>query len=196
MKKKIVISVVIIILGYFLINKYYVKNIWCKSEGGKYEVWGITPVDITEKINNEECECISETLIIEAKPNPLNTIQLEKIKKELPNWAVNNIKGFSEKDKANLSLKLRQFTDKEFLQKLDYKYTFIDGTYLTCFVPVYVFIVGSDKAYLPNYQCVYDDYKRLMKDSEGIKLFSKRKPPNYPIIESVSWAKNFGDKGI
>ena len=194
--KKIIILVIIIILGYFLIDKYYIKNIWCKSENGWYEVWGRTPIDMTVPINNGECECISESLIIEKKTNHFNKLQLEKIRKELPNWAVNNIKGFSEKDKKELFLKLRQFTDEEFLQKLEYKYTFIEDTYQTCFVPVFIFSIGSEKAYCPNYQCVYDDYKRLSKDSEGIKFLSKRKPPNYPIIESESWARNFGDKGI
>lgn len=196
MKKTIIISVIIVVLGYLLIDKYYIKNMWCKSESGAYEVWGNTPVDITEKINKGECKCISESLIIEERPNHFNEIQLKQIRNELPNWAVNNIKGFSEKDKNSLSVKLKQFTDKEFLQKLEYKYTFVDDTYLTCFVPVFVFSIGSEKAYCPNYQCVYDDYKRLIKDSEGIKILSKRKPPNYPIIESESWARNFGDKGI
>lgn len=69
--KKIIISVIIIILGYFLIDKYYIKNIWCKSENGWYEVWGRTPIDMTVPINNGECECISESLIIEKKTQSL-----------------------------------------------------------------------------------------------------------------------------
>lgn len=196
MKKKIIIPAIIIILAYFLINKYYIKNMCCKSEGGKYEVWAKTPIDITDKIKNKECECISENLIIEAKPVLLNKVQLEKIKTELPSWAIKNIKGFSKNDEDDLSLKLKQFTDKEFLEKLEYKYTFIDGTYLTCFVPVYVFTIGSEKAYIPNYQCVYEDYERLIKNSEENKSLAKMKTPNFPIIESESWAKNLGEKAI
>ncbi|WP_456311768.1 hypothetical protein [Pseudomonas shirazensis] len=196
MIKKIIISVVIITSGYFLINKYYIKNMWCKSESGKYEIWGKTPVDITEKIQKDECECISDGLVIEAKPALFDETQLKEIKKQLPVWASNNIKDFSEKDKSELSLQLKGFTDQEFSHKLEYKYSFIDYTYLTCFVPVYIFTIGSKKAYIPNYKCVYDDYKRLNKDVEEIKLLSKQKAPNYPIIESESWASNFGEKGI
>ncbi|MEO8255704.1 MAG: hypothetical protein ABI554_15105 [Flavobacterium sp.] len=196
MIKKIIISVVIITLVYFLINKYYIENMWCKSENGHYEIWGKTPVDITEKIKKQECECISDGLIIESKPALFNKTQLEEIKKQLPVWVFNNIKGFSEKDKAELSLQLKGFTDQEFLQKLEYQYSFIEDTYLTCFVPVYIFKIGSKKAYIPNYKCVYDDYKRLEEDPERVKFLSKQKAPNYPIIESESWARNLGEKGI
>ncbi|MEP7092769.1 MAG: hypothetical protein ABI793_01840 [Flavobacterium sp.] len=47
-----------------------------------------------------------------------------------------------------------------------------------------------------NYQCVYDGYKKLINNPEGTKFGSKKKQPNYPIIESVAWARKFGDKGI
>lgn len=194
MKNKIIIVIGILFVGYFLINEYYIKNSWCKTEGGRYEIWANHPIDITEKIKNKECVCISESLIIETKPKPLTTIQLEIIKKELPNWAINNIKGFSEKDEIDLFNKLKKLRNNEFLEKLKYKYTFIDDSYLTCFIPIYVFEIGSKKAYIPNYQSVYDDYLRLSKDPEGVKFLSKSKAPNYPIIESESWVKNFGDK--
>lgn len=203
MKNKIIVSLVILFLGCFLIDKYYIKNMWCLAEdwraGSGYEIGqhnSSLPYDITEQIKKGECECISDNLIIEDNPTPLNKIQLQKIKKELPNWAINNIKDFSEQDKLDLSVEIRELTDNEFLEKLEYKFTFIDGTHLTCFVPVYVFKVASKKAYCPNYQCVYDDYKRLSSDPEGIKFLSNRKPPNYPIIESESWAINFGKEGI
>lgn len=194
--KKIIISVIIIIAGYFLINKYYIKNMWCVSENGKYEIWGKTPIDITEKIKKEECECISDILIIETKPAFFNKSQLEEIKKELPVWASSNIEGFSEKDKSALSLKLKELTDQEFSQKLEYRYSFIEDTFLTCFVPVYVFTIGSKKAYIPNYKCVYDDYKRLNRSIEGIRFLANRKAPIYPLIESEDWARNFGKKAI
>lgn len=196
MIKKIIISVVVIFLGYFLINKYYIKNIWCKSEKGKYEIWGKTPVDISEKIKKEECECISDGLIIEAKPALFNKTQLEEIKKQIPVWASHNIEGFSEKDKSALSLKLKNLTDQEFLKKLEYRYSFLEDKYLTCFIPVYIFTIGSKKAYIPNYKCVYDDYKRLSKTVEGAKFLLNQKAPNYPIIESESWARNLGEKAI
>lgn len=74
MRKMIIILVIIVVLGYFLIDKYYIKNMWCKFESGVYEVWGNIFVDIIEKINKGECKCISESLIIEERFNYFNEI--------------------------------------------------------------------------------------------------------------------------
>ena len=80
--KKAIVLVIIIILGYFLLNEYYLKNMPCRTEDGTYEIWGNTPVQINDKINNAECECISETLIKEKSPLVLNDNQIKIIKKE------------------------------------------------------------------------------------------------------------------
>ncbi|MBL0737200.1 hypothetical protein JI750_09910 [Flavobacterium sp. GN10] len=190
--KKAIVLVIIIILGYFLLNEYYLKNMPCRTESGTYEIWGNTPVQINDKINNAECECISETLIKEKSPHVLNDNQIEIIKKELPKWAVKNVKDFTEKERVNLSDQFEKLTNKEFLEKLEYEYTFVDSSYLTCFVPVYTFTFESTKAYIPNYQCVYENYKKAKKNNNSLKI----KIPDYPIIESKSWAANLGDKAI
>ncbi|MET3027818.1 hypothetical protein ABXT06_14160 [Flavobacterium sp. UW10123] len=190
--KKAIVLVIIIILGYFLLNEYYLKNMPCRTEDGTYEIWGNTPVQINDKINNAECECISETLIKEKSPLVLNDNQIEIIKKELPKWAVKNVKDFTENERVNLSGQFEKLTNKEFLEKLEYEYTFIDSSYLTCFVPVYTFTFESTKAYIPNYQCVYENYKKAKKNNNSLKI----KTPDYPIIESKSWAANLGDKAI
>lgn len=85
MKKKIVVSAVIIVLAYFLVDEYYIKNRWCLAEdwraGSGYEIWPKNtsfPYNITKQIEKGECECISESLIKEVKPNPLTKIQLKK----------------------------------------------------------------------------------------------------------------------
>ena len=62
--KKILIVLLILTVVFFLFNEFYLKNSSCKTEDGSYEIWGSTPIDITEKINKRECECISESLII------------------------------------------------------------------------------------------------------------------------------------
>jgi len=190
--KKAIVLIIIIIFGYFLLNEYYLKNMSCRTENGTYEIWGNTPVQINDKIKNEDCECISETLIKEKLPLALTNNQIESIKKELPEWAVKNVKGFTENERVNLSDQFKKLTNEEFLEKLEYEYTFVDSSYLTCFVPVYTFTFGSTKAYIPNYQCVYDNYKKAKKNNNSLKI----KTPNYPVIESKSWAANLGDKAI
>jgi hypothetical protein len=183
--KKIVIVVLIFTLGCYLTNKYYIKNIWCKTKDNRYEVWSSTPNDITENIRKGECECISESLIIEKKPNPLSNIQLYEIKKELPNWSIKNIKEFTIQDKQVLISELSNLSDKEFSEKLIYKYTFLEK-FTGCFVPVYIYKINSTVVYCPNYTKAYELYDgKYAPKHENVEPFGKK--PNYPIIESKSW---------
>ncbi len=197
MTKKIIVTVVVIILGYFLIDSYYIKNMHCKSENGWYQVhasWGSsTPIDITERVKNGECECINEFLFVEKKPIQFTEQQLSEIKKNLPNWALENCKNFSLKDKINLENELNKTSSQNFKESLKYRYTF----YLFVGnVPVYTIKIKNITAYCPNYSYVYNLYdgkyapKNHEKDPFG-------KKPNYPIIECEVWAKTkFGDRGI
>lgn len=54
---------------YFFIDKFFINNLNCKAENGSYEIfasWGSsTPINITERIKNNDCECINEFLVIE-----------------------------------------------------------------------------------------------------------------------------------
>ena len=182
--KKALIIVVILIFGAYLINEFYIKNIWCMTEDNRYEVWSSTPNDITENIKKGECECISESLIVEKKPNPLSKTQLFEIKKELPNWAIKNIKDFTIQDKQVLISELSNLTDEEFSKKLKYKYSFLEK-FTSCFVPVYIFKIKSNVAYCPNYSRAYDLYDgKHAPKHDNIEPFGKK--PNYPIIESTS----------
>lgn len=193
--KKIILCFLTLTIAYFLINKYYIKNSWCKMEDGRYEVWGSTPIDITKNIKNGQCECISESLIIENNPNIFSKNQLFRIKNELPNWAMKNIKNFSQKDKIILALELNKLSEDEFSKKLIYKYSFI-ANLVGCPVPVYTYNIKSNNAYCPNYKCVNDAYDNPSLSADGFKLFPKKEKPYYSNIESESWAKNFGNEGI
>ena len=193
--KKILIILLILTVVFFLFNEYYLKNSSCKTEDGSYEIWGSTPIDITEKINKGECECISESLIIENDPNVFSKVQIFEIKKELPNWAIKNVQGFSEKDKTNLVFELNKLSNEEFSKSLKYKYSFLADV-VGCLVPVYTFKVKSSNAYFPNYKCVNEAYDSASSESDGFKLLPISEKPNYPIIESETWAGNFGNKGI
>lgn len=61
---------------------------------------------------------------------------------------------------------------------------------------MYTIKIKNITAYCPNYSYTYDLYDgKYAPKSDGNEPFGKK--PNYPIIESESWAKaQFGDKGI
>lgn len=197
MKKKLIIIGLILCIIIFLINKFYIKNYSCKSENGSYEVyaaWGSsTPINITGRINDCDCECIDEFLIVEKKPIQFSDEQLSEIKKQLPNWAIKNCKNFSINDKKKLENEYKKISNEDFFKLFKYKYTFF---LFVGNVPVYTINIKNSLAYCPNYSYVYDLYDgKYAPKSDGREPFGKKL--NYPIIESELWIKTkFGKKGI
>lgn len=193
MKKAIGIGLLISFIGYFSINEFYIKNSYCKTENGQYEVYGNTPVNITKRIKDGDCECISESLIVEKKTKQFTQNQLDEIKKQLPDWIIKNYNNVSVEKKEKFIKDLNELSIEGFHDKLKYRYTFFPfiGS-----VPVYTFQINDILVYCPNYAYVYDLYDgKYSNKNDGKEPFGKK--PDYPIIESQSWAKKqFGEKGI
>ena len=106
-------NILLILLLITLLNSCYMKNMWCKTEDGRYEIWGTTPYDITERIEKEGCECLSESLLWNPKPKAFDPQQLQEIRQELPNWAMKNIPNFTTKDKQDLQRELTVMSDTD-----------------------------------------------------------------------------------
>lgn len=190
---KIIISALIIVIGCFLVKEYYIKNSFCKTEDGEYEIFGNTPINITKRIKSGDCECISETLIIEKKPNSFVKAQLDQIKKQLPYWVMKNYKNISIIEKENFVKELNQLSEKDFADKFKYRYTFFP---FVGSVSVYTFEMNGIVVYCPNYAYIYDLYDgKYANKNDGNEPFGKK--PVFPILESEDWAKKqFGEKGV
>ncbi len=195
--KKLVIIGFIFLISIILLNRYYLKNLPCKTDDGGYEVyalWGSSsPINLTNRINSDDCECINEFLIVEKKPIQFTEQQLLDIKRQLPNWAAKNLKNFSKKDKQDLENEIKKISNENFIKSFQYKYTF---SLFVGQVPVYRLKIRNVTAYCLNYSYVYDLYDgKYSPKIESKEPFGKK--PNYPIIESETWVKTkFGDKGV
>jgi hypothetical protein len=125
--KKILIAAGIIlalITGYIILKKYIIENIWCKTENG-YEITGFggMPINIDDRIK-EGCKCLNSSMLWNPDPKPFDYKQLQEIRKELPGWAVKNVKDFSEEDKKDLAQELNRMSDAELLEKLKYRFSY------------------------------------------------------------------------
>lgn len=168
---KIIIGALIIVIGCFLVKEYYIKNSFCKTEDGEYEIFGNTPINITKRIKSGDCECISKTLIIEKKPNSFVKAQLDQIKKQLPYWVMKNYKNISIIEKENFVKELNQLSEKDFADKFKYRYTFFP---FVGSVPVYTFEMNGIVVYYPNYAYIYDLYDgKYANKNDGNEPFGK-----------------------
>jgi hypothetical protein len=195
--KKILIAagiILVLITGYIIFKKYIMENIWCKTEDGRYEIWAFTPIDVTDRIEKEGCKCLSGSLLWNPDPLLFDYRQLQEIRKELPGWAVKNVKDFSEEDKKDLAQELNRMSDAELLKKLKYRYSFF-AKLVDTEVPVYTIKIKSVQAYCLNYFLVYEVYDGKYSIDNDPEPFGKK--PNYPIIENEDWARNeFGEAGV
>lgn len=163
------------------------KNIACKTENG-YELigYGGKPVDITHKIEKENCECLNQTVMVNPKAMQFNKNQLDLLRKELPNWAKKNIKNFSTNDEKSLINELN-ISDNELLKKFKYKFSYF-GKPIQEEIPIYIYTIKSVPAYCPNYIQEYSMYGK--KDNFGFEIYPINDKPEYPLIENKDWAKN------
>lgn len=188
-------NILLILLLITLLNSCYMKNMWCKTEDGRYEIWGTTPYDITERIEKEGCECLSESLLWNPKPKAFDPQQLQEIRQELPNWAMKNIPNFTTKDKQDLQRELTVMSDTDLLKKLKYRYSFLRySRYQEIYV--YTLKIKGKNAYCINYKEVYDHYENKEAYPPNDEFYEKLKK-YYPIIENEDWARNeFRNKGV
>lgn len=168
------------------------KNFDCKTENG-YELigYGGTPVNITKKIEDENCECLNEIVIVNPHPKLFSKTQLRELKNNLPVWAKNNLSNFTEQDVKNLIEEL-QVSDDELQKKFKYKFSYF-GKPAEAEIPIYTFSIKNHTVYCPNYFDEYSNYG--LKDKFGFEAFPQEDKPDYPIIENENWALNeFGLK--
>ncbi|WP_419868499.1 hypothetical protein [Chryseobacterium sp. CT-SW4] len=163
------------------------KNSQCKSESG-YEMIGFggKPVNVTDKIEKENCKCITESLLWNPSPKKLSTEQLQQIRKALPVWAAENVKNFSADDKKTLENQLEKMKDEELLEKLKYKFSYFGKPALEE-IPVYAIKIESAWAYYPDYSDEYAAYGK--KDKFGFEYYPLKDKPDYPLLENEEWAE-------
>lgn len=198
MKKKLIIIGAIsfsILMSYLLIYNYIIKNINCRGETYKYEMWDTMPINFTKRIESGECECISSDLYINSKIKKFSKQQLLEIRKKLPDWLDKNTKNLSLNDKIDLK-ELISKSDKDLLEDIKYKYSFIDAK-TSAEVYVSKIKVNSIKIYLIDYKNVYYQYFKPSNETNSFKLNLEKERPNFSIIQSEAWIKTqFGEKGI
>lgn len=171
------------------------KNQICKTEDHRYEIWGTTPFDVTKRIEEEGCRCLSHSLLWNPKPKFFDHKQLKEIREKLPNWLSENASNFSKQDKEEFIQELAKMTDGELLQKLIYQYSFFRTSQ---YEEIYVFTlkIANIQAYCINYSEIYSNYNDKDIYPEGDEFYDGLKK-YYPIIENEAWAENeFGDSGI
>ena len=198
MRKKLnIISLIcgLILISYFLIYNYFIKNLNCRGETYKYEIWNPMPINFTERIESGECECISSQLFINSKIKLFSKQQLSQIRIKLPNWIDKNIKNLSSEFKIKLK-DLISKSDEELLNELNYRYSFLDRK-TGCEIYVSSIKINSIKIYLMNYKNIYLKYYEDSLESDSLKFNLKKDISNLSIIQSEAWIKTqFGEKGI
>lgn len=184
---KVILIITVLTLLVLLIKKIFMKNIECKTENG-YELigYGGKPVDITQKIEKENCECLNRSVLVNPKPLQFNSYQLKQLRKVLPDWAKENIKNFSSNDEEALIAELNM-SDTDLLKKIKYKFSYF-GKPTEEEIPIYIYSIKSIPVYCPNYIQEYSMYGK--KDNFGFEIYPISSKPDYPIVENKDWAKN------
>lgn len=188
--KYIILGGIIILItkSGILLKEIIGKNWACKTMNG-YEItgYGGHPIDVTHKIEEENCKCITQSLLVNPNPKKFTGEQLRVLRQQLPQWAGKNIDGFSENDRKELAGSLQQMNDSELLAKLEYCFSYF-GKPASEEIPVYTIKIKSATAYCPNYAEEYTMYGK--KDKFGFEPYPFKDKPDYPIIENKNWAEN------
>lgn len=183
MKRKYLITGVVLVLMIPLIifaKQKIMKNCDCKTENG-YEIiaYGGKPIDITHKIENEGYRCLTESTVWNPNPSKMSEENLDNLREKIPEWASKNILGFSEVDKADLETYLSKLSNKDFSEKLEYKFSSF-GKPASQEIPIYEFMINKTSVFCPNYNDEYSMYGK--KDKFGFEFFPENEKPNYPVI--------------